>query len=147
MNAKKVSFKWWYNEFPHTQFSEDFWRVKLIQHTLLLACSVFPILSLVNVFVFNDIQLALIDATGFVLSLAVYIAFRKTGKITLTAWLLSLTVTSIMLLFLISVEGRAYSLVWATIILPFTFFCSVGAAVRYCRLLRCVFVFIWCTNK
>lgn len=122
MNVKNISFKWWYNEFPHIQFSEDFWRVKLIQHTLLLACSVFPVLSLVNVFVFNDIQLALIDATGFVLSFAVYIAFRKSGKITLTAWLLSLTVTSIMLMFLISVEGRAYSLVWATIILPFTFF-------------------------
>lgn len=122
MNHKTYGLAWWYKEFPYTKFSEDYWRVRLIQHTLLLACLLFSILAFINVFAFDDTQLALIDSAGLVLSLVVYYGFRKTGNITLTAWLISLTVTTIMLLFLISVEGRAYSLVWATIILPFTFF-------------------------
>ncbi|WP_420934034.1 GGDEF domain-containing protein [Alteromonas sp. A081] len=122
MKDKILGLTWWYKEFPYTKFSEDYWRVRLIQHTLLLACLLFSILALINVFAFDDTRLALIDSAGFMLSLAVYFGFRKTGNITLTAWLISLTVTTMMLLFLISVEGRAYSLVWATIILPFTFF-------------------------
>lgn len=122
MNLKTCGLAWWYKEFPYTQFSEDYWRVRLIQHTLLLACLLFPLLSLINIFAFNAIQLALIDGIGFVLSLTGYLAFRKTGNIKLTAWLISLSITTVMLMYLISVEGRAYSLVWATIILPFTFF-------------------------
>ena len=122
MNTNNYGLAWWYKELPHTRFSEDYWRVRLIQHTLLLACLLFPFLSLINIFIFNNGRLALIDGLGFGLSLTIYLAFLKTGNITLTAWLLSVAVTAIMLLFLVSVEGRAYSLVWATIILPFSFF-------------------------
>lgn len=134
---------WWYKEFQHLRFEEDYWRARLIQHTLLLACSLFPILSLINIFVFESWQLAVIDATGFVLSLTVFMIFRKTGNIALTAWLISIFVVTIMLLFLINVEGRAYSLVWATIILPFTFFLlgrNGGTVLSFITLTVCVYL-------
>eukprot|EP01093_Parvamoeba_rugata_P015030 TRINITY_DN512_c0_g7_i1.p1 TRINITY_DN512_c0_g7~~TRINITY_DN512_c0_g7_i1.p1 ORF type:complete len:361 (+),score=35.62 TRINITY_DN512_c0_g7_i1:247-1329(+) len=113
---------WWYKEFSYAKFSEDFWRVKLIQHTLLLASVMFFILSLINMVAFSNIWLMFVDGLGFLISLFTYLIFRKSGNVTATAWAISISVTAIVLLFLISVGGRSYSLAWATVILPFTFF-------------------------
>lgn len=143
MKSKFYTLTWWYKKLPHTQFSGDYWRAKLILHTLLLACLLFPVLALVNIFAFDASRLALIDSIGFLLSIAVYLLFKKTGNVTLTAWLISLFITGIMLLFLISVEGRAYSLVWATVILPFTFFLlgrNGGTLLSFITLSVCIYL-------
>lgn len=143
MSSKMYGLRWWYKEYSHAQFSEDYWRIKLIQHTLLLSCLVFPVLSIINAFGFKNVQLALMDFFAFALTLAIYFAFRKSGNVKFTAWLISIAVTGVMLYFLISVEGRAYSLVWATVILPFTFFLlgrRGGAALSTITLCVCIYL-------
>lgn len=101
---------------------DDYWRARFIKHTLLLISSYFLVLSLINLFDFQDIKYSLLDASGFVMSLAIYVYFRTTGNVAKTAWAISLLVSALVLLFVISAGGYAHSLYWATIIPPIVFF-------------------------
>ncbi len=134
---------WWYKDITDTKYSEDYWRVRLIYHSLLSSCCVFLLLMLINVFVFSEIAIALIDGAGAIVSLGVYVFFRRTESIKLTAWFLSITVTFAMLLFLFYVDGLAYSLVWATIIPPFTYFLlgrAGGTVLSVITFIACIYL-------
>ena len=99
----------WYANFPHyPRNHEDYWRVRLVFHTLLLACVGFTLLTSINVLVYRDWDIALIDFFGLILSGMAYVFFRRSGDIKKAAWILSVVITGIVILFLLSVEGRSY---------------------------------------
>lgn len=115
----------WYKEFPqYPRDHADYWRVRLVFHTFLLASVAFALLALINAVLYHDMPLVVLDASGCVLSLALYGLFRRYGNIAVTAMVMSVVVTTIMLLFIVGTQGHSYSIIWATIIPPFTFFLS-----------------------
>ncbi|KXI27855.1 GGDEF domain-containing protein [Paraglaciecola hydrolytica] len=115
--------KFWYKEFPqYPPDHADYWRVRLIEHTLLLTTVYFLVLSLINLFDFQDIKYAILDASGFIISLGIYAGFRITGHVNIAAWALTLLVTALLLLFVVSAGGYSHSLYWATLVPPIAFF-------------------------
>lgn len=116
-------FDFWYKDFPeYSPSHREFWRVKFIYHCLLTTTSLFFILAAINVFYFNDFIYGLLDSVGFALSLAAYVAFRRSKNIKVAAALLSIIVTALITIFVCLVKGYAHSIIWATLIPPFTFF-------------------------
>ncbi|WP_088329371.1 GGDEF domain-containing protein [Lacimicrobium sp. SS2-24] len=115
--------KFWYKEFPQfPQENPDYWRARLIQHALLIGTVFFSLLALINLFYFHAYSLALLDSVGFCLTLAIYAWFRRSANVNLAAWAFALLATALVSWFVIMVEGRSHSLMWATLIPPFTFF-------------------------
>ncbi|MBQ4856671.1 GGDEF domain-containing protein [Pseudoalteromonas sp. MMG007] len=113
----------WYKNIPqYPKDHKNFWCTRLIAHSLLITTSYFLILTLLNLFYFASYELALIDAFGLFVSLGIYIWFNKTANVNIAAWAVTFMVVSLILMFVISVRGHAYSLFWATLIPPFTFF-------------------------
>ena len=113
----------WYSKSP--QFAKDhkdFWRARLIAHFLLFLTAYFFILTVLNVFYFEQLDLALIDCLGLVISLTIYFWFYKSGNVNVTAWAVTLMASSLAILFIISVGGNPFSILWATLIPPFAFF-------------------------
>ena len=64
----------------------------------------------------------LLDAIGFILSICIYVYYRYTGKVSPTAWFITLLVTAIILSYIVAAKGYSHSLYWATIIPPIAFF-------------------------
>jgi diguanylate cyclase len=115
--------KFWYKEFPqYPQEHPDYWRTRLIQHALLIGTVFFLVLTLINLFYFGAYQLVLLDSSGFVITLAIYAWFRRSANVNLAAWAFAVMATGLVSLFVVMVGGSAHSLMWATLIPPFTFF-------------------------
>jgi two-component system, cell cycle response regulator len=113
----------WYKEFPqYPKDHKDYWRTRLIAHSLLICCSYFFVLTVLNIAYFKSYDIALLDAFGLLASLAVTLWFNKTGLVHQTAWLIALIIVGLIMAFIISVNAQAHSLFWATLIPPFTFF-------------------------
>lgn len=113
----------WYKEFPqYPRDHKDYWRTRLIAHSLLICCCYFLILTLLNVFYFSSYDIALIDTSGLIASLSICIWFNKTAQVSKAAWVVALMIVSLIMLFIVSAKGHAHSLFWATLIPPFTFF-------------------------
>ncbi|MEL0646595.1 GGDEF domain-containing protein [Pseudoalteromonas agarivorans] len=113
----------WYKNIPqYPKDHKNFWRTRLIAHSVLITTSYFLVLTLLNLFYFASYELALIDAFGLFVSLGIYIWFNKTANVNIAAWAVTLMIVSLILMFVISVGGHAHSLFWATLIPPFTFF-------------------------
>ncbi|MGX9462544.1 GGDEF domain-containing protein [Shewanella sp. A14] len=115
--------QYWYKQFP--QFPPDhpdYWRIRLIEHSLLATTCFCLILMLINLLYFKTYQYALIDAMGLTLSLGIYYSFRRTGHVKRTSWAVTLMAVSLIMLFVIAAKGHAHSLIWATLIPPFSFF-------------------------
>lgn len=113
----------WYKEFPqYPKDHKDFWRTRLIAHSLLITTCYFLVLTLLNLFYFASYDIALIDAFGLFISLGICIWFNKTANVNIASWAVTLMIVSLILMFVISVGGHAHSLFWATLIPPFTFF-------------------------
>ncbi|MBO1896124.1 GGDEF domain-containing protein [Shewanella sp. BF02_Schw] len=120
---KLLMIKFWYKQFPqYPPDHPDYWRIRLIEHSLLITTSYFLILTLINLFYFEGYQYALLDGSGLVISLGIYCRFRRTGHVKITAWAVTLMVASLIMLFVISAKGYSHSLFWATLIPPFSFF-------------------------
>ncbi|WP_233269106.1 hypothetical protein [Paraglaciecola sp. L1A13] len=116
-------FKFWYKEFPqYPSDHPDYWRVRLIIHALLIVSCYFCILTMTNLVAFSNYTFALLDGTGLLISLGIYVYFRKTEKVDWAAWAVTILITSIVLLFVMSAGGYRHSLFWATIIPPVAFF-------------------------
>ncbi|OUS74292.1 GGDEF domain-containing protein [Pseudoalteromonas sp. A601] len=129
----------WYKKLPkHPKDHKDFWRTKLIAHTLLLASCYFVILTLLNIFYFSSYDIALFDTVGLCITLAVYSWFTKTADVNMAAWAVAIIIVSLIMLFVISAGGRAHTLFWATLIPPLTFFLvgrtwgSVLSGIAFC---------------
>ncbi|UJF21952.1 GGDEF domain-containing protein [Shewanella sp. OMA3-2] len=115
--------KYWYKQFPqYPPDHPDYWRIRLIEHSLLITTSYFLILTLINLLHFDNFQYALLDGFGLFLSLAIYCHFRKTGQVKATSWAVTIMVASLIMLFLFTTKGYSHSLLWATLIPPFSFF-------------------------
>lgn len=113
----------WYKELQkYPKDHKDFWRTKLIAHTLLVATCYFVILTLLNIFYFANYDIALFDAIGLCITLSIYSWFKKTDKVDLAAWAITLIIFSLIMMFVISAGGRAHTLFWATLIPPLAFF-------------------------
>ena len=116
-------FRFWSKSFiQYSTDNDDYWRVRLIHITLLFSSLYFLILSLINLFQFNDILYFLLDAIGFILSICIYVYYRYSGKVSPTAWSITLLVTAIILSYIVAAKGYSHSLYWATIIPPIAFF-------------------------
>jgi len=113
----------WYKNIPqYPKDHKNFWRTRLIAHSLLATTCYFLVLTLLNLFYFASYELALIDAFGLFISLGIYIWFNKAANVNIAAWAVTLMVFSLILMFVISVRGHAYSLFWATLLPPLSFF-------------------------
>ena len=136
--------KHWYRDFPqYPRGHIDFWRVKLISHLMLFITAMFVILALINFFVFASPDLGILDSVGAVLAIFIYKWFRKTGKISIAAWVTSLMVSSIAMIFICIVEGQSNSFMWATIAPPVAFFLlgrNWGSVVTAVVLLFCCYI-------
>ncbi|MFT4950998.1 MAG: two-component system cell cycle response regulator, partial [Pseudoalteromonas tetraodonis] len=129
----------WYKGLPqYPKDHKDFWRTRLIAHSLLTATCYFLVLTLLNLFYFYSYDIAAIDALGLVISLAIYGWFSKTANVSAAAWAVTFMVVSLIMTFVISVGGLAHSLFWATLIPPFAFFLvgrnwgSIFSAIAFC---------------
>lgn len=129
----------WYKKLPkYPKDHKDFWRTKLIAHTLLLVTCYFIILTLLNIFYFASYYIALFDATGLCIALSIYLWFNKTAKVDVAAWAVALIIVSLIMMFVISAGGRAHTLFWATLIPPLTFFLvgrnwgSILSGIAFC---------------
>lgn len=129
----------WYKGLPqYPKDHKDFWRTRLIAHSLLTATCYFLVLTLLNLFYFHTYDIAAIDALGLVISLAIYGWFSKTANVNAAAWAVTLMVVCLIMTFVISVDGLAYSLFWATLIPPFSFFLvgrnwgSIFSGIAFC---------------
>ncbi|MCL1102862.1 GGDEF domain-containing protein [Shewanella saliphila] len=115
--------KFWYKQFPqYPSDHPDYWRIRFIEHALLITSCYFLILTLINIFLFSGFKYALLDASGLAFSLGIYFRFRQTGQVKVTAWAATLMLTGLIMLFVISTKGHAHTLLWATLIPPFSFF-------------------------
>ena len=64
----------WYKRLPqYPKDHKDFWRTRLIAHSLLTATCYFLILTLLNLFYFDSYDIAAIDAFGLLITLAIYL--------------------------------------------------------------------------
>lgn len=129
----------WYKQLPkYPKDHKDFWRTRLIAHTLLLATCYFVILTLLNIFYFASYDIALFDAVGLCITLSIYSWFNKTAKVDIAAWAVALILVGLIMTFVISVGGRAHSLFWATLIPPLAFFLvgrnwgSILSGIAFC---------------
>ncbi|WP_250662140.1 hypothetical protein [Pseudoalteromonas sp. SCSIO 43101] len=103
--------KYWYKNIPaHHNSPELFWRSRLIAHSLLICTVYFFVLTVINIFKFNSYELALLDAVGLTLSILLYVWFIKSSKIKAVSWAVVLLINSLILTFIISINGAAYSL-------------------------------------
>ena len=104
-------FNYWYKNIPaHPESPELFWRSRLIAHSLLICTVYFFVLTVINIFKFNSYDIALLDAVGLVLSILLYAWFIKGSKIEAVSWAVVLLINSLILTFIISINGAAYSL-------------------------------------
>ncbi|QBJ63915.1 GGDEF domain-containing protein [Pseudoalteromonas sp. DL-6] len=129
----------WYKGLPqYPKDHKDFWRTRLIAHSLLTATCYFLILTLLNLFYFDSYDIAAIDAFGLLITLAIYLWFSKTANVHAAAWAVTIMVASLIMTFVVSVGGLAHSLFWATLIPPFAFFLvgrnwgSIFSGIAFC---------------
>ncbi|MBH0057860.1 GGDEF domain-containing protein [Pseudoalteromonas sp. SWXJZ94C] len=134
----------WYKESPpFPKDHKDFWRTRLIAHSLLITTSYFLVLTLLNLFYFQSYDIALIDALGLFVSLGIYVGFNKSTNVNAAAWAVTLMVCGLIILFIISVGGHAHSLFWATLIPPFAFFLvgrNWGSALSAVAFIVCAYL-------
>jgi diguanylate cyclase (GGDEF)-like protein len=116
-------FGFWYKALPqYPRNHVDFWRVRLISNVMLIATVLFSLIAAVNLFAFSNYDLALLDFTGAVFAVGIYIWFRKTGQLVITSWMVVLVFTGLVLYFIYTVNGASNSFMWATLTPPIAFF-------------------------
>jgi diguanylate cyclase len=97
-------------------------QARLIGLVLVLMAVYFAVIGTLNLIVFKDYNLAVMDYVGMVAVLSQLAYFRQSANLQLTAWLLVVTLASIMLYFIHQTGGLAYSVMWVTLLPPIAFF-------------------------
>jgi diguanylate cyclase (GGDEF)-like protein len=82
----------------------------------------FPVITLLNLLVFQAYLIAAIDFAGFVAAGVGWSYFHRTQNIKITAWFLVISLIAVLLSFIHLAEGGNYSLMWVTIMPPLVFF-------------------------
>lgn len=97
-------------------------QVSLIRTVLIIMLVAFPIITLLNLWVFQAYLIAAIDFAGFVAAGIAWSYFHRTQNIQVTAWFVIISLIAILLSFIHIAEGGNYSLMWVTIMPPLVFF-------------------------
>jgi len=112
-----------YKTFPqYSEFSRDYWRVKLVFHALILSGVVFALLAIENIAFSGPISLIWLDTLGGVGSMLLYVWFRRSGNINISACLVTLHITFLISFYLYIKQGSSLSIMWVTVIPPIAFF-------------------------
>jgi len=116
-----------YKTFPqYPKDSRDYWRVKLVFHALILSAAVFAFLSVENILFSKVPSLIWLDTLGCLFSVLLYLWFRRTGNIALSACLVTLHITLLIVIYLCIKQGSSLSILWVTVIPPLAFFLVGG---------------------
>jgi diguanylate cyclase (GGDEF)-like protein len=112
-----------YKTFPqYSEFSRDYWRVKLVFHALILSGVVFALLAIENIVFSGLTSLIWLDTLGGVGSMLLYVWFRRSGNINICACLVTLHITFLISFYLYIKQGSSLSIMWVTVIPPIAFF-------------------------
>ena len=105
-------------------------QTRLVNVVLVLMSGYFAVIATLNVLVFQDYGLAVLDLAGMTGCLATLWYFRRTGGLQIASRIVVGLLTVVILLFIHVADGRSYSLIWVTILPPIAFFLlgrTVGA--------------------
>lgn len=92
-------------------------------HVLLIIMAVyFATLGAINVFIFNDFDLAVLDMIGMAGTWLLLACFQRRANLNVTSWAVVLIPTAIILIFIHITSGLAYAVIWITILPPISFF-------------------------
>ncbi|MGX5914002.1 GGDEF domain-containing protein [Aliidiomarina sp. Khilg15.8] len=97
-------------------------QVSLIRTVLIIMLIAFPVITLLNLLVFEAYLIAAIDFAGFVAAGVAWSYFHRTRNIKVTAWFMIISLIAVLLSFIHVAEGGNYSLMWVTIMPPLVFF-------------------------
>lgn len=100
----------------------EFHRAKLIYHLLLFVCILAALLTVLNLILFDAIDIAAIDALGLAFAMTIYWYFRRSGNVKVTGWAITVSFIVIVWAFLTVWNGNNYGIIWATLIPPVAFF-------------------------
>ncbi|WP_412972112.1 GGDEF domain-containing protein [Glaciecola sp. MF2-115] len=135
---------YWYKTLPQYPRNHiDFWRVRLISNIMLLVTILFLVLGAINLFAFQNLKLTALDFVGACISFSIHAWFRKTGLLVPAAWLATLMLSILVVIFIYSVNGVNNSILWATLIPPIAFFLlgkNWGTIFTVVVLLFCTYV-------
>ncbi len=102
----------------------DYRKAFLINVMLMAAIGVFGLFSLLNILVFEDPKVALVDLSALVLCFANFFYFRMTLNVVVSSFLTTIIVGLALLVFLLLSEHYDYSFFWLATFPPFAFFLS-----------------------
>jgi diguanylate cyclase (GGDEF)-like protein len=97
-------------------------QAKMIHVLLIIMGVYFAALGAMNTFMFNDLDLAILDFSGMVGTLVLLAYFRRSANLKVTSWAVVLILTAIILIFIHITSGLAYSIIWVTVLPPISFF-------------------------
>lgn len=114
--------QWFNSEKISTLVGQQRHQPKMIHVLLMVMTAYFVILSVLNVFLFGDFNIAALDMIGMTGTVALLVYFRRTAKLAVTSWAVVLILTALMMMFIHITRGESYSITWVTILPPVSFF-------------------------
>ncbi|GLR63092.1 sensor histidine kinase [Marinospirillum insulare] len=102
--------------------SRHYRRVFLINVMLLAAMGVFGLFTLLNLLVFNDFKVAVVDLVAFVSALTALIYFRFSRDVKKSGFITTVIIGLALLSFLYLTQHYEYSLFWLATFPPFAYF-------------------------
>jgi diguanylate cyclase (GGDEF)-like protein len=97
-------------------------QVQLINVILVLMTAYFAVIGTINVLVFQEYPIALLDYAGMSGVILALVFFKRTGNLKTVSWLVTILLTTIIIAFIHIADGRAYSIMWITVLPPVAFF-------------------------
>ncbi len=94
----------------------------LVNVMLIAAMGVFGLFFLLNILLFEDLKVALVDLSAFVFCLANFVYFRITLNVVVSSFLTTLVIGLALLIFLFLSQHYDYSFFWLATFPPFAFF-------------------------
>jgi len=114
--------QWFSSEKISTLVGQQHHQAKMIHVLLMVMTAYFVILSVLNVFLFGNFNIAALDMVGMTGTAALLVYFRHTANLAVTSWAVVLILTAIMMMFISITRGESYSIIWITLLPPVSFF-------------------------
>lgn len=95
---------------------------RLVYFVLTLMTAYFALIGSLNVFLFQEYPTAALDYLGGLASVLFLRYFHRSQNLRIASYAVVAILISVMLVFVHIADGRAYSLIWITLIPPATFF-------------------------
>jgi len=95
---------------------------RLVYVMLFVMVAYFAVIGSLNVFVFAAYSIAAVNYVGMLGVMAVLFFFHLSRRLLTASWLVVILLIGVILLFIHMAEGRAYSLIWVTLLPPVSFF-------------------------